>query len=474
VKLARRNFLRGVGGAFLGLPWLEALDGRVAHAQSSAIPPFAIFFRQADGVASAQNTGEIGAEPERFWPRNEGALDTANLEGRALGELAGYSNRLLVVGNANMENFPYGDGHARGALQLLTARGPVIPYRGGYSEANGESLDHRIGRELNGNGNDSLFLHTGSTGGWLGGPCISYRGPGNRRSALVDPASAYRVLTGGQPGVPQEVLLRQGRRQHSINDRVRLELQALLARPELSLADRERLDLHLSSVRDLEISLSCRLDTSLEQKLAGAVRNTLDGDIVLANARLHMDIAALAVACGHTRAVTIQVGNGNDGETRYRDPKSGALMEGNFHYVSHRRLSHDGSGTIIPGSDLLHHEIDLQFARTFRYLLERLDQYQFPQGSLLDAGMAIWMNDLGNGPAHSSQNCPCIIAGGAGGLLKQGQFIRVSGGKLGVSNHGRLLNTLGSAAGLRTTSGELIADFGDPSLNREPLTELLK
>ena len=79
MRLGRRRFLRGVGGALLGVPWLEALDGGVAHAQESAVPPFAIFFRQADGVASAQNTGELGAEPERFWPRTEGALDAANL-----------------------------------------------------------------------------------------------------------------------------------------------------------------------------------------------------------------------------------------------------------------------------------------------------------------------------------------------------------------------------------------------------------
>jgi hypothetical protein len=186
-----------------------------------------------------------------------------------------------------------------------------------------------------------------------------------------------------------------------------------------------------------------------------------------------MDIAALAVACGHTRSVTIQVGNGNDGDTRYRDPETGALMEGNFHYVSHRRLSHDATGAVIPGSDLLHHKIDLQFARTFRYLLERLSQYQFPEGSLLDAGMAVWVNDLGNGPAHSNLNCPCIIAGSAGGFLKQGQFIRISGGTPGVRNHARLLNTLGSAAGLRTNA-ELIEDFGDPSLDRTPLAELLR
>ena len=474
MKLSRRRVLRGIGGAFLALPWLESLDGeRVAWAQEDAAPapPFAIFFRQANGVATEQLTGEIGAEPERFWPRAVGALDAANLEGRALGMLTGHASRLLVVGNVNMQEFPYGDGHARGALQALTARGPTQPNMGGNSEASGESIDHRIGRELNANGNESLFTYAGTSGGWLGGPCLSYRGPGMRRSALTSPESAFRALTGGVNGAPPAARARQ--RQQSINDRVRGDLSALLGASRLGADDRARLDLHLSSVRDIELALACSVDPGLAAGIRSAGPSSTDGDAVLAHVRLYMDIAALAVACGHTRAVTIQVGSGNDGATRYRDPSTGAAMEGNFHFISHRRLSHNSEGTILPHSDWLHHTIDVQFAEAFRYLLEKLEQRQVPTGSLLDAGMAIWFNDLGNGPAHSPKNCPWIIAGSAGGVLKQGQFIRISDGNPGAVNHARLLNTIGAAAGLRKPNGDWIDDFGDPSLDRAPLGELL-
>jgi hypothetical protein len=472
MKLSRRRMLRGIGGAVLALPWLESLDGeRVAWAQSggASTPPFAIFFRQANGVATEQLTGEIGAEPERFWPRAEGALDAANLDGRALGVLAGHRDRLLVVGNVNMHEFPYGDGHARGALQVLTARGPTQPNMGGSSEANGESIDHRIGRELNANGNESLFTYAGTTGGWLGGPCLSYRGPGMRRSALTTPLSAFQALTGSAGGSPE----RSEQRQKSINDRVRGDLSALLGLPRLSTADRARLDLHLSSVRDIERALACSADAGLTEGVQSAGPSSTDGDSVFAHVRLYMDIAALAVACGHTRAVTIQVGSGNDGSTRYHDPSTGAQMEGNFHFISHRRLSHDSEGSILANSDLLHHAVDLQFAEAFRYLIERLEARQVPSGSLLDAGMAIWFNDLGNGPAHSAKNCPWVIAGSAGGFLKQGRFVRVAGGDTNAITHARLLNTLGSAAGLRKPDGDLIDDFGDPSLERAPLSELL-
>lgn len=472
MKISRRLVLRGLGGALLGLPWLESVRGRPAWAQSAGALPYAIFFRQANGVAAAQDTSEIGQEPERFWPTATGALNTQTLADRALAELAAHASRLLVVGNVNMANFNYGDGHARGALQVLTAQGPVEEGQGGNSEANGESIDHRIGRELNERGNESLFLYAGQTGGWLGGPCISYRGPGNRRSALTDPLNAYQTLTGGAvPMTSDGAASRRTLRQRSINDLVRSQLSTLLARPELSNTDRQRLDLHLSSVRDVEVSLACRLDAATERALSGAGDGLDDGDNVLATVRLHMDVAVLAVACGQTRSVAIQVGSGNDGSTRYRDPVSGNAME-NYHFISHRRQSDGDDGNIIEGADLLHHRVDVQFAQAFKHMLDKLAAYQLPTGSLLDAGMAIWLNDLGNGPAHGAQNCPVVIAGSAGGLLRQGEYIRILAGSEG-SNHARVLNTIGSAAGLRKPDGNLIDDFGSPEEDRSVLTELM-
>jgi uncharacterized protein DUF1552 len=469
--ITRRHVLRGLGGALLGLPFLESLRGTPSFAQNASVPPFAIFFRQANGVAAEQDTNEIGQEPERFWPTETGPLSAATLSDRALAELSSHASRLLVVGNVNMENFSYGDGHARGALQLLTAQGPMVENQGGNSEAGGESIDHRIGRELNGNGNDSLFLYAGQTGGWLGGPCISYRGPGNRRSALTEPYNAYQALVGGGAGLPTDATGgKRGLRQRSINDLVRGQLSSLLSRPELNQADRQRLDLHLSSVRDLEVSLACRLSEADERALeAGSDEGGEDGDFVLQAARLHMDVAALAVACGYTRSVAIQVGNGNDGSTRYRDPTTGNLME-NFHFVSHRRQSHGDDGTVLLGSDLLHHRVDVQFAQAFKHLLDKLAAYELPEGSLLDAGMAIWVNDLGNGPAHGSTNCPVVIAGSAGGMLKQGEYLRIDGDG---ANHARVLNTIGAAAGLRKPNGDLIDDFGAADQDRAVLSELL-
>lgn len=469
MKISRRMVLRGIGGAIVSLPFLESLGPKRARGDMHT-PPFAIFLRQANGCAAEQNT-EVGAEPERFWPRMTGTLTPENVSGRALDELEPYLSKLLVVHNVNMNDFNYGDGHARGALQGLTARGPTVEGAGGSSEAAGESLDHRIGRELNPDGRDSLFLYAGRDGGWLGGPCISYRGPAQRRGAIHNPWNAYQSIVGGETGLSPEAQMQITQRQRSVNDLVRDQLTRLMSRPQISAADRDRLQLHFDSIRELETTLTCQMAADAEAALEGmsAGYDSTDGDLVMNAARLHFDVAALAVACGYTRSVALQIGSGNDGSTRYRNLDTGAEME-NYHYVSHRRASHDSSGSVISNSDLLHHMVDRQFAQTFRHLLDRLSAYDMPDGQrLLDHGVAVWYNDNGNGPGHSSRNVPFVLAGSCNGFLRQGMYVEAVGDR----THKQMLNTIGSAVGLRNASGEHLDDFGDPSLPGGVLSELL-
>ncbi len=467
MKISRRFVLRGLGGATVALPMLEALAPRGAKANGDATDSYAIFFRQANGVAAAQDT-VIGQEQERFWPRNPGALTPDNIEGRAVGELSDFADRLLVVGNVRMANYNYADGHARGAIQCLTAQPAHVPGAGGSSEAGGESIDHRIGSELNADGRESMFMYTGRNSGWLGGACISHRGADNRRAPLHNPVTAYQQMM----GIDSDQFATLIARQRSVNDLVHEEMTDLLGRPQISRQDRDRLELHQQSIRDLENGLQCDLTKDVEAALDGEAAGfeSSNGDEVLAATRAHIKVAALAVACGFTRSVAIQVGNGNDGNTQYRNLDTGELME-NYHYLSHRRQSHGGDGAPIPDSDQLHHFVDVQFAQTFRYLLEHLEAYVMPDGqNLLDAGVSVWLNDLSNGPGHGRTNVPYVMAGSAGGLLRTGQFIELEGSE---DNHARLLNTLGSAAGLRTPNGELISDFGDPGQSRSPLDALL-
>ncbi|HZH04246.1 MAG TPA: hypothetical protein VEY30_10700, partial [Myxococcaceae bacterium] len=94
--MSRRWVLRGTGGVALGLPLLESLLPRNAFAQAGSRPRFAVFMRQANGVAQ-----ESGGEPERFFPRALGPITTASLSttdaDRAVSELKDYAGKLLIV-----------------------------------------------------------------------------------------------------------------------------------------------------------------------------------------------------------------------------------------------------------------------------------------------------------------------------------------------------------------------------------------
>lgn len=472
MSISRRRFIRGAAGVCFGLPALESL-GNKAFAAPAQVPPYIVFFRQANGVQQGGRNSASGDEPERFWPSRTGAITPETLAGRALDELSDYRSRLLLA-KVNMANYDFGDGHARGAFQALTAAPADVAAAGGGSEAGGESLDHRVARELNPDGRESLYLYAGRNSGWLGGACISHRGRGQRRSAINNPWNAYQSFVSEGAGLDPEAQFALSTRKQSVNDLVRGQLQSLLSTPRLSRSDRQRLELHQQSIRDLEVELSCRMSEDAERMLQDQAPgfDSTNGDDVLRTARLHMDVVALAIACGQTRAAALQVGNGNDGMTRYRNPSTGELME-NYHYISHRRASHDSSGTLIANADLLHHYIDRQFAQTFRHLLERLDNFPTPDGgSLLEAGMSVWYNDLGDGPPHSPLSCPFIIAGSAGGVLKQGEFHDFDAG-WGTSQHRRLLNTLGHAAGLRSSSGGPLEDFGSDQSEGGRLEALL-
>ena len=453
MKLSRRKVLLGAGGAVLSLPLLESFGGHSAKASDFA-ETFAIFFRQANGVSQAWNE-----EPERFWPRDVGALTAASFEGRATGELVAHRDNLLLVKGVRTAGFDYGDGHARGAMQSLTAAGPTVTGAAGGSEAGGQSIDDLIARQLNADGRDPLYLYAGRTGGWLGGPCISYYGPGLRNTAIANPMSAYMQIVGGETGLSAEAQLQLTRRQRSVNDLVRTQMDRLLTHPRLSRPDRERLERHRASIRDLELSLSCRLSEDAERALEGAseAHNSTDGDDTLLTARLHMDVAVLAIACGFTRSAVIQVGSGNDGSTRYRHPDTGEQME-NFHFVSHRRRSHDSSGDIIAGADLLHHYVDAQFAQTFDHLVSSLKDVVLPDGeTLLDQGVACWHNDSANGPPHSNVGVPWVLAGSVKGRLRQGEMVELP---MADRSHDQLLNTLGAAVGVTNEDGTPLSNFG--------------
>lgn len=434
----RRAFLAGAGGIALGLPFLESMPERSAWAQTDN-PVFSFFLCAACGVVQKQ-----------FYPGSAGELTPESMQGdSAVSPLAEYAPNLLIVHGVNYPGNLTNCGHAQGLCQVLTA---VPPVGGGQtSQSGGISADMVISAALNDAGVDPLTLYSGAKG--YIAERLSFEGAGNARPAELNPFNVYTRLmglTGGAasgdtmtdaPSMSNELAVRR----KSANDYVREDLQELLARTDLSSEDRQRLEGHLEAVRDIEVGMvavaeGC-VETGLNVSAIEAMENlrfSQDGHMIEDIVKLHSELVAFAFACNANRTATLQWGDGTDG-TIYDVPSNSRRWK--FHHVSHR-IQSDGASGNDPTAEAAHHEIDQLRMETFKHTIEA-----FAQRGLLDKSVIVWTNHVADGPSHSFRDLPYILAGNAGGYLKQGALVDAKG-----ASNGQLLNTILNAVGVQSAS----------------------
>ena len=451
-RVNRRAFLRGAGTVAIGLPFLEGLPERSAWAQNEN-PIFSFFIVSAHGVVH-----------DRFWPE-EGAVTQEALaaSSNATAALAAHAANLTFLQGVNYPmRSPTNCGHGQGLCQALTAR--AAQGGGRDAQASGVSADVYISDLVNADGTDALALYAGNKRNGYIVERLSFKGAGagQVRAADDNPYGLYQSLTGlagsggsstdggatdgGEPSMADEIMLTRA----SVNDFVRDELEALLAMPNLSADDRQRLQQHFDSIRDAEVTMheigeACSMEginTSALDAMKTGFRFDTNGmieDVV----ELHMQLVAVAFGCGFNRTVSLQWGDGTD-QTRYQVPSNQSL-NWPFHHVSHRAPS-DGSSGTNPTAEAAHAEIDVLRMET---LAAGLDH--FAARGLQDSSFVYWSSHVSDGPTHSFQNLPIIIWGNAGGYLKtSGQHLKVE------ASMNNMMNTLISAA-----TGTTVEDFGE-------------
>jgi len=445
----RRAFLYGAGGVAIGLPFLEGMPERSAWAAGSD-PIFTFFICAACGV-----------EPKKFWPASTGELSGLLSGGKAVDALADQAKNLLIVKGINFPlTGPTGCGHAQGLSQALTGKQPTGG--GGQATAAGPSADFVISKAVNPAGTDPLTLYAGNLRNGYIADRLSFDENAQVRASVDNPYKLYQKLVGiATPGAssgganPMAAELVQKRK--SVNDVVRAELGSLLQSSKLSAADRQRLQQHFDSIRDVENTMTdmgtqmaaagCALDgidTSAYDALAtwkynptnvenGGIENIVE---------LHAQLVALAFACDYNRTGTLQWGDGTD-HTVYEVPSNQALGNWNLHYISHRTQSDSAVG----GNDLAeaaHAEIDQVRMQTLARSLEH-----FAERGLENNEIVAFTNHVAEGN-HSMKNVPFLLWGNGGGALKQGQYVDAAG-----ANNAQLFNTI-----IRAATGEENPNFG--------------
>jgi hypothetical protein len=447
----RRAFLRGACGVAVALPFLESLPERSAWAAGHD-PVFSLFICAVDGIV-----------PASFFPNATGALTVNGLAAaqKATSKLAAHAEHLLFVKGINWPSNPVGESHAESLCMALTAVPPVGS--GSRVMSGGPSADWVIAQKVQPE-TPPLTLYAGLKGGYID-ERLSFSEAGKVTTAANNPYELYKKLVGlvspngtAMPGSEEaKRLLFESRK--SIHDLVRDDLSALMGSSRMSTADRQRLQHHFDSIRDMEVTIGGMGNEMVEGCAWGGVEVstiealetfafTNDG-MIEDIARLQMSLVALAFACNYNRTATLQWGGGTD-TTKYKVPANEELGLWTFNWICHRVQSDSATG-VNPTAEQAHAEIDALRMQTFAAGLDH-----FKARGLYDKSLVLWTNGLESCPTHSFKNVPHIIWGDGGGYLKQGAYVDAGG-----TTNNRLLNALISAA-IQDT-GETMETFGSGS-----------
>ncbi len=452
--LSRRRFLRGAGGVAVGLPFLNILGGcsqsstargsQRKHAETDGAPKRVLFVFSPNGTIH-QN-----------WAPTGGETDFALSE--ILMPLTPFREKLLILNGLDMKstsNGP-GDAHQKGMGHMLTGtalqEGDLFTGGGGELAGwgGGMSIDQRIANHIGGDrkfGSLELGAQVSTSANvWSR---MSYSGPGQPLPPDDNPYSAFdRIFSdlNADPFELEQVRAKRG----TVLDHVNRDFEALQAK--VGQEDRDHLERHASTIRDLEMRLQSgigELGAQCEAPELGAPIDHQLRENYPQVVRLQMDLAAMALTCDLTRVASLQLSNAVGGH----------VHSWLGHSRGHHDFSHDGDSNSDTRQKIT--DINTWYAEQFAYLLGKLDSVQEGDGTLLDNTVVVWVNELGKGNNHSRDNVPIVMAGSAGGHFRTGRYLNY-----GSRTHNNLWVSLQNAFGIEDDN------FGDPNYCSGPLGNL--
>jgi len=411
----RRVWLRSAGGLALAAPFLPSLWQRMARGQPVPPPRRSVIFATPNGCLT-----------NRWFPKVEhGALDAAALQGTTLEVLTPFVRKLLVPRGLRAVN-SFGrpqtvDPHDQAMAAKLTCA--LLDPQGNHY-AMSHSLDHEIARQVNPGGRGPLVLSVGNFFVNVK-TLLSYAAPLTPIIPATNPRTVYASLGGLVTGGSGELEMIR-RRRLSVIDAVRDDLQSY-QRIDMSGADQRRISVWLDLLRESERGLatsSCSLGAvgadevtvdAASQSMSNAVGFTAGADMMF-------KLMALAMLCDTNRSFLFSF-----------PPAVTFKWDGMQHPVDHDGLGHRSGAGITGGTcypDVLRMlgEIDRWFAGKFATLVSLLDSLPEGSGTLLDNTATTWIQEFSDGNVMNGNNLPIVIAGSAGGYLKQGVAVNVEGG----------------------------------------------
>jgi len=450
-RMKRRDVLRGAGAIAIGLPWLEAMQP--ARSARAAAPNVAKRF-----VAVYQPGG---AEQTRWLPSGS---ETSFTLSEILAPLEPLRGKLQVLSGLDMA-CAIGEQHQAGIVGLLTG----MPQGVAGEYVSGPSVDQVIAEIASaGKPRSSIEMAvrwaTGKSHGLLH-PINSMTFANDGRASpippRIDPQEIFDSLFGSlDPGDGADL---ERQRKLSILDFVDRRYESLSLR--LGTRDRQKLDEHLTKLRELEAGLQAvdnpgnsvcaepaRVDTSdynpasgLNADDDGAVKDSSSDAAIPKVGQFLMDMLVMALACDQTGVATLQW---SDTEAKHTFPWL-SLSE-HHHYYQH-------DGGFRPEECA---QICRWYSEQHAYLLQQMDAVDMGGHTLLDESVVFFGSEISHPPTHTKTSMPFLLAGGGGGLR----------GNRWLEFNGRSHNDLLSA--ILNLFGDPRTTFGDERYASSPISGL--
>ncbi|MEM9195201.1 MAG: DUF1552 domain-containing protein [Myxococcota bacterium] len=407
-------------------------------AVSIALPPLDVFFNEsgtayADGSALPRRFGwwfwGNGVVPDRWNPAGTGTGAEWSLSEQLMPLLPVKDEITVVSGMAvPVQNAVP---HHSGPSGFLG--GAELVLRGGddYTWA-GPSIDQIIAESV---GGETRFrsLEVGVQRLETG---FSHNGPDSINPPESNPHALFERLFGPEFRAPGDdpIIDPRIRLRRSVLDAV--TDQSATLRTQLGASDRERLDAHLTGIRELERRLA-RLEED-PPNLAACMRPEMpladypdiDGRPQLqAISDTMSGLVAMALACDQTRVFSMM----------FTRPVNNILFGDAT--AGHHNLTHDE-----PGDQPQVNSIVISIIERFTQFVETLRSVPEGDGSLLDNCAVLGTTDVSFGKSHSLEDYPMVIAGSCCGALRQGIHYRSPSGENAAKVSLSLIRAMGVPA----------------------------
>ena len=401
LRLDRRAFLRGIGGAALALPVLDAMGAEV----TAQTPRRFCAVYTANGMSLPKS--EHGLNEWSWFPTKGSGKDFEF--GTSTEPLKPYRNKLSFMGGLYHPNGPKADPHTCSDMWLTGA--PLQnPKPGTYNSA---GLDQVIAAHTKQYCRQpSIVLSIDAGTGYLSRTgTISYNLDGRPIPAENSPRRIFDRLFKGEY---TSLKLEHEKLQHRIKLVDAVADSAKSLDKQLGKTDRDRMDQYLTSLSEVESRLIASekwIDIPLKKQDYSHLDLNVTNESEPADYYRNMfDLIALAFDADITRVVTFMLNREDGMGISDTFPLKLGLSK------THHNLSHatDKEG-------------QMQFAKYDQFLsnqiahfLGRLNTYQDREGSVLDNTILLFGS--GASTTHNPKNLPTLLAGGCNLGLKHGAF----------------------------------------------------